>query len=43
MKLKEYIKEEIINGKRNFDIGVEPNMEVNNNSKNRVRFKIIKK
>ncbi len=40
MNLKEYIKYELKKGRRDFDIGVEPDMEVNHNSPNRARFKV---
>ena len=43
MKLKEYIEKEIEKGRREFDIGVEPNMRVNDKSKNRVKFTIQKR
>lgn len=48
MQLKEFIKAVIDEFERNkvlveceFDIGVEPDMEVNSKSLNRLRFKII--
>ena len=40
MKLKDYIKQELKKGRREFDIGVEPDMEVNDKSPNRIRFKL---
>ncbi len=42
MELKNYIKKEIKKGRRNFNIGVEPNMEVNDKSPNRIKFQVIK-
>jgi len=40
MKLKDYITQEIERGKRDFDIGVEPDLTVNEKSGNRVGFKV---
>ncbi len=42
MKLSEYLKQEIKKGITDFNIGVEPNMEVNDKSPNRVKFSIKK-
>jgi len=42
MKIKEYIKREIKNGKRKFDFRFNANLEVKENALHRVRFKIKK-
>lgn len=39
MKLGEYIKQEVDNGRTDFNIGVWSDMEVDDNSPNRVKFK----
>lgn len=43
MKLDRYIQKELKEGRTIFDIGVLPNMEVNNNAINRVKFIALKK
>ena len=43
MKLKDFIKIELDKGRRNFDIGVEQDMEVNDKSPNRVKFNVVRR
>ena len=40
MKLKEFIKKEISQGRCEFDIGVWPDMTVDDKSPNRIKFTI---
>jgi len=48
MKLKEFLKnmekelEDFINLKIFFDLGIDTNMDINGESKNRIKFSIIK-
>jgi hypothetical protein len=45
MKLKEYIKQKCQESSKNeiyFNVGVEPNMEVNDKSPNRIKFTLIR-